>query len=473
MSNLTQTDTSHPHGIVVEWQMPGSYVVISDDNEDHVHNTFVNDIADSGIRIPTYTFWENHDDVYEGDVIISTSDIIFSLGQDDNAVETDVINTVGNHVVPINGTVGNTASIKVNGTGSISSVKLKEVQIPIIDHTTSGIVEEGENTIHVRAGDFDDKLHFLGDIDRRPEEMDAPFYYSRGFKGTIDDVSVKLLEENWAFMSQEGGDAYIDHNGECIYTSGTGPNARGIAYISFPVVEGENYKLYLKVDRPTDSRIKIGPAPDDSQYASFDINSGEIEGHRDLVFSATATGVCYLTLTTIGNGFTNWDDISVKTIPNLSSDEYLLLARGLNVFGMPIGGEERWRQHHIDTENQDYTGQVLTGFRTMESYGENVVEQYYDVAIRQEELLDNLKVVWLSDNVGYADTTTITVEGTGFKSAMSLTIGGVEQVVTDIHIPTLITFVVNGMTPLVNSDLVITTLTGDQFTMVDAFKRIE
>ena len=180
-----------------------------------------------------------------------------------------------------------------------------------------------------------------------------------------------------------------------------------------------------------------------------------------------------MTLSTVGAGFTNWDNVSVKTIPNLSSDEYLLLARGLNVFGMPIGGEERWRQHNIDTENQDYTGQVLSGFRTLESFGENVVEQYYDVAIRQEELLDNLKIVWLSDAVGYADTTTITVEGTGFKSGMTLTIGGVEQTVTDVHIPTLITFVVNGMTPTVASDLVITTLTGDQYTMVDAFTRIE
>jgi hypothetical protein len=444
----------------------------SDDNDDHVHTIVYNDSRDSGIRIPTYTFWENHDEVDENELVTVTSDIEFTLGTGTNAVSTDTINTVGNHIVPIIGTIGNTASIKVNGTGIIDSVKLNEVQIPILDRNTTGIVDEGTKTIHIRAGSYDDKIHFIGDIDSRPEEQDAPFYYSRGFKGSIDDVSVKLLEENWAFMPQPGGEAYVNHNDGVIYTSGTGANNRGIAYISFSVTEGDNYKVYLDVDRPADSVIKVGPAPDNNQYATFTIAAGEIEGHRDFVFTSTSTGICYLTLSTVGAGFTNWDNISVKTIPNLSSDEYLLLARGLNVFGMPIGGEERWRQHNIDTENQDYTGQVLSGFRTLESFGENVVEQYYDVALRQEELLDNLKVVWVSDDVGFTDTV-ITVEGTGFKSNMVLTIGGVVQVVTDIHIPTLITFVVNASTPLVDSDLVITTLTGDQVTLVDAFRRIQ
>jgi len=473
MTHLTQTDNSHAHGITIEYSIVSqSFVLTSDDNEDHVHDAIVLTESDAGIRIPTYTFWENHDEVEETDLIVVTSDIIFSLGVDDNEVQTAVINSVGNHIIPISGTIGNTASVKVNGTGSINSVRLHEVQIPILDHTTTGIVEEGTKTIHIRAGDYDDKIHFIGDIDSRPEEQDSPFYYSRGFKGSIDDVSVKLLEENWAFMSEEGGEAYVDHSAEMIHTSGTGPNNRGIAYISFAVVEGQNYKVYLNVDRPADSAIKIGPAPDDSQYALFTIFEGEYEGHRDFVFSSNSTGICYLTLSTVGAGFTNWDDVSVKTIPNLSSDEYLLLARGLNVFGMPIGGEERWRQHHIDTENQDYTGQVLSGFRTLESFGENIVEMYYDVALRQEVLLDNLKIVWMSQTEGYADTT-VTIEGTGFKSDMILTIGGIEQVVQDIHIPTLITFTINGLTPLVASDVVLTTLTNDQYTIVDGFKRIQ
>jgi hypothetical protein len=471
MTHLTQTDLTHEHGITIAHDLSG-FTLTSDDNDDHVHTIVYNDNSDSGIRIPTYTFWENHDDVDENNLVTVTSDIEFTLGTGTNAVSTDTINTVGNHIIPIIGTIGNTASIKVNGTGIIDSVKLNEVQIPILDRNTTGIVEEGTKTIHIRAGAYDDKIHFIGDIDSRPEEQDAPFYYSRGFKGSIDDVSVKLLEENWAFMPQPGGEAYVNHNDGVIYTSGTGANNRGIAYISFSVTEGDNYKVYLDVDRPADSVIKVGPAPDNNQYATFTIAAGEIEGHRDFVFTSTSTGICYLTLSTVGAGFTNWDNISVKTIPNLSSDEYLLLARGLNVFGMPIGGEERWRQHNIDTENQDYTGQVLSGFRTLESFGENVVEQYYDVALRQEELLDNLKVVWVSDDVGFTDTV-ITVEGTGFKSNMVLTIGGVVQVVTDIHIPTLITFVVNASTPLVDSDLVITTLTGDQVTLVDAFRRIQ
>jgi hypothetical protein len=386
-------------------------------------------------------------------------------------ITTDNLNTVGNHIVPISGTIGNTATIRLTGSGTINSVKLNEVQLPILDHHSEGIVSEGTKTHYVRGGDYDGKIHFIGDIDKRPEEQDAPFYYSRGFKGSIDDVSVKLLEENWSFASETGGESYIKQEDEIIFTSGTGPNNRGIAYISFAVTEGDNYKVYFNVDRPTDSVVKIGPAPDDKQYAEFTIAADSTEGHRDFVFNAVSTGICYLTLSTVGDGFTNWDNLSVKTIPNLSSDEYLLLARGLNVFGMPIGGEERWRQHNIDTENQDYTGQVLSGFRTLESYGENVVEQYYDVALRQEELLDNLKVVWYSHEEALVDTV-VTIEGTGFKSDMVLTIGGVVQEVTDIHIPTLITFTVNGMTPQVVSDIVITTLTSDQVTLTDAFKRL-
>jgi hypothetical protein len=363
---------------------------------------------------------------------------------------------------------------------------MKEVQVPVLDHYTTGVVNEGDKVYYIRAGGYDTKLHFIGDIDKRPVEADIPFYYSRGFKGSIDNVEVKEINENWTFASEEGGSSYIDNDTGVIVTNGIDAAHRGVAHISFDVIEGDNYKLFIDIDRPTDSVIKIGPAPDNNQYAEMlipiwedtgnlytqqglgtvgddlaleaindeilnsgfgattidkvlhdliieyagDYQRGDINGddeinvndvlytlrfitdlednewirtkilapmradlnkygsyfglvknsisHRDMIFTAGATGVCYLTLATTGNGFTYWDNISVRTIPNLSSDEYLLLGRALNVFGMPIGGESRWKQHNTDAENLDFNGRVIAGFRTIESFGENILETYYD-----------------------------------------------------------------------------------------------
>jgi hypothetical protein len=402
------------------------------------------------------------------------------LGDNNNwTQETVMINEVGIHNIMLSGAIGNKAALKLKGSGIINSVRLTEKQVPAIDHNTTGISVTGIQTEYVRAGDYDSKIHIVGNVDKRPIEPDSPFYYSRGFQGSIDDVSVKLVEEKWTFDSEPSGESYVDQPTGRIVTIGTGPNNRGIAHISFAVTEGAHYKLYLDVDRPTASTIKVGPAPDDSQYAFFEVAEDSTLDHRDLVFTAQATGICYLTLATKGSGFTYWDNVSVKTIPNLSSDEYLLLGRALNVFGMPIGGEERWKQHHIDSENLDYTGQVLTGFRTMESYGENVVEHYYDAQTRADELMDNREIAmtFISEHIALAGDV-ILVEGLNFSSDMTISIGDadgvlVPQVITYVHTPTLISFVVDPTTPLVPSDFILTdNVTGTQVHLVDLFTRI-
>ena len=48
----------------------------------------------------------------------------------------------------------------------------------------------------------------------------------------------------------------------------------------------------------------------------------------------------------------------------------------MNVFGIPVGGEQRWKTQHLDMENSDYTGMPIAGMRTLESYGESVIEDY-------------------------------------------------------------------------------------------------
>ena len=285
-----------------------------------------------------------------------------------------------------------TLTLKFNDTGAVNSIKLVEENIAAIDYNTDGLNQDGEKTYHVRAGSYDTKIHFIGDIDDNPAEENNPYYYNIGFEGSIDNVSVKEVVESWTFASQSGGEAYVDLNTQQIYTAGTGTESRGIAHITFEMTLDMNYKVAFKVDRPTDSVIKLGPTPDSSQYGQLvieDVTTGGVfDEQREFVFTAPVSGIAYLTLATTGNGFTYWDDISVKSIPSLSSDEYLLLARSMNILGVPIGGEARWKQANLDLENQDYTGMPTAGHRTLESFGESIIEDYYDVNRRGNEIMN-------------------------------------------------------------------------------------
>ena len=278
--------------------------------------------------------------------------------------------------------------VRMNGTGSITHVKLFEEEIPTLDHDSTGLVHQGEVVHHVRAGSHDSLIHFVADVDNNHQETYSPYYSQTGWEGSVDDVSVREIEENWTFAPQQGAAAYIDQISGQIYTSGTGTGVRGMAHINFEMVASMNYQVTFNVDRPTDSVVKIGATPDSDGYGSIDIVANDTVGNKEFVFQAPVTGVAYLTLSTTGNGFTYWDNISVRTIPNLSSDEYLLLARSMNVFGIPMGGEARWAKNHMDMENLDYTGMPVAGMRTLESYGESLIENYYDVNKRQTDILN-------------------------------------------------------------------------------------
>ena len=281
-----------------------------------------------------------------------------------------------------------TVVVRLNGTGTVAHFKLYEEEIPVLDYDSTGLIHSGEVKHHVRAGSHDSLIHFVADVDNNRPENNTPYYTQLGWEGKIDDVSVREIEEKWTFAPQQGAAAYVDQISEQIYTAGTGTGVRGIAHISFEMIDGMNYRVAFNVDRPTDSVVKVGPAPDTDTYGSMDIVANDTLGNKDFVFTAPVTGVAYLTLSTTGNGFTYWDNISVKTIPNLSSDEYLLLARSMNVFGIPVGGEQRWKTQHLDMENSDYTGMPIAGMRTLESYGESVIEDYYDINKRQTDILN-------------------------------------------------------------------------------------
>ena len=331
---------------------------------------------------------QTHKSKNEVSTTINTPSIDFVI----NGNTMGTINKSGIRHINFIGEITTDLVLNMNDSGAINSVKLVEEDIPVIDYDTTGLNQEGEKVYHVRAGSYDQKIHFIGDVDNNNPEENNPYYSNVGFEGSIDNVSVREIIENWTFASQQDGVAYVDQNTKQIYTSGTGPNNRGIAHINFEIEANMSYKVAVKVDRPTDSILKLGPTPDSSEYGSLVIEDTDTNGlfdeARDFVFKSPVAGTCYLTLSTTGNGYTYWDDVSVKTIPNLSSDEYLLLARSMNVMGVPIGGEERWNSNHLDMENADYTGQPICGHRTMESFGESVIEDYYDVNRRGNEIMN-------------------------------------------------------------------------------------
>ena len=311
--------------------------------------------------------------------------------------------------------------VRVNGTGSIDHIKLYEEEIPILDHDTTGLVHSGEVKHHVRAGSHDSLIHFVADVDNNRPEENSPYYLNTGWEGSIDDVSVREIEEKWTFAPQQGASAYVDQIAGQIYTAGTGTSARGIAHISFEIIDQMSYKVNFSVDRPTDSIVKIGPSPDTDTYGSMVIAANDTDGDQDFVFKAPVTGVAYLTLTTTGNGFTYWDNISVRTIPNLSSDEYLLLARSLNIFGVPIGGEDRWKNQHMDLENLDYAGMPIAGLRTLESYGESVIEDYYDVNKRQTDILNPpIRIDSMNFEIGFRSVLPLSPSCVDFNTQASL-----------------------------------------------------
>ena len=331
---------------------------------------------------------EGHDELTLISTIINTPTVEVVI----NGTVVVSSNSSGIHNLDFIGTASNTITINLNGSGAINSIKLVEEAIPVIDANTDGLNQDGDKVFHVRAGSYDQKVHFIGDVDDNRPEENNPYYSNVGFEGSIDNVSIREIIENWTFAPQQDGVAYVDQITQQIYTSGTGINNRGIAHITFEMEAGMNYKISFKVDRPTDSILKLGPTPDSDTYGSMIVEdtmtSGVYDETRDFVITAPIAGTAYLTLSTTGNGFTYWDDISVKTIPNLSSDEYLLLARSMNVMGVPVGGEERWKANHLDMENADYVGQPIAGMRTMESFGESIIEDYYDVNRRGNDILN-------------------------------------------------------------------------------------
>ncbi len=61
----------------------------------------------------------------------------------------------------------------------------------------------------------------------------------------------------------------------------------------------------------------------------------------------------------------------------LSSQSIMLIARANKLGAIPYGKEDRWRLLHEDEMNVDIKGQIVVGHRTLESFGDKILEQYY------------------------------------------------------------------------------------------------
>ncbi len=60
--------------------------------------------------------------------------------------------------------------------------------------------------------------------------------------------------------------------------------------------------------------------------------------------------------------------------PDLSGEGLLMLTRATRIGDVPFGGEERWKLMNRDECNLDLAGDVMVGERSLEAFGESVLE---------------------------------------------------------------------------------------------------
>jgi len=62
----------------------------------------------------------------------------------------------------------------------------------------------------------------------------------------------------------------------------------------------------------------------------------------------------------------------------LAEDDMMYVARAIAYgSGIPLGSELRWQIQNLDSHNLDINGEVVAGERTLESFGDVVLETFY------------------------------------------------------------------------------------------------
>ncbi len=61
---------------------------------------------------------------------------------------------------------------------------------------------------------------------------------------------------------------------------------------------------------------------------------------------------------------------------DLSGEDILMLTRAAKLGDIPFGGEDRWMLMNRDERNTDIDGDVIVGERTLEAFGDRILETY-------------------------------------------------------------------------------------------------
>ena len=64
---------------------------------------------------------------------------------------------------------------------------------------------------------------------------------------------------------------------------------------------------------------------------------------------------------------------------SLAMDDMMYVVRAISYGRVPYGSEWWWKIRHKDSENIDWHGQVVVGERTLESFGDAILETFYAV----------------------------------------------------------------------------------------------
>lgn len=62
---------------------------------------------------------------------------------------------------------------------------------------------------------------------------------------------------------------------------------------------------------------------------------------------------------------------------NMTGEDLTLLSRAMKLKDIPIGSEDRWAQLTQDEKNVDFHGDVVVGERTLESFDDKILEDFY------------------------------------------------------------------------------------------------
>lgn len=70
--------------------------------------------------------------------------------------------------------------------------------------------------------------------------------------------------------------------------------------------------------------------------------------------------------------------INTIDMSSMTGEDMTLLARALKLKDMPLGSEARWQQLTLDEKNVDFHGDITIGERTLESFDDKILEDFYN-----------------------------------------------------------------------------------------------